>query len=240
MKGTYLNTATVAVGSLIGWKIGEALPPAAQSIALSGLGLVTVGIGIKMLLGSKNILIVAASVALGGIIGMLLGIQIGIEHLAEWVRHSVGGTGTFSEGFVTACVLFCIGPMTLLGCIQDGLEGKSELLNLKSTMDGFASVFLAASLGIGVFFSAAFVLIFQGLLTLAARPLSGLRNDEELLAELGGAGGPIMMAIGLMLLDIKKLPTADYLPALVIAPVIVILARKAKTLLDARSKKPQT
>ena len=237
MKGTYLNTATVAVGSLIGWKLGEALPSSAQSIALSGLGLVTIGIGIKMLLGSKNILIVAASIALGGIIGLLLGIQFGIEHLAEWVKHSVGGSGTFSEGFVAACVLFCIGPMTLLGCIQDGLEGKSELLNLKSTMDGFAAFFLAASLGIGVFFSAAFVLVFQGILTLAARPLSSLKNDENILAELGGAGGPIMMAIGLSLLELKKLPTANYLPALALAPLFVFLSRKITALIEAKKAK---
>jgi uncharacterized membrane protein YqgA involved in biofilm formation len=211
MKGTLLNTATVAVGSIIGLVIGKIIPASAQQIALSGLGLVTIGIGIKMFLGSKNILIVAGSIAIGGIIGLLLGIQVGLEHVADWVKHSIGGGGTFSEGFVASCVLFCIGPMTILGCIQDGLEGKTELLALKSTMDGVAAIFLAASLGIGVLFSAVFVLIFQGALTLAARPLAGLKNDENLLAELGGTGGPIMMALAL-------------------APALILVCRKISSL----------
>ena len=233
MKGTILNTVTVASGSLVGLLIGKFIPESAQQVALGGLGLVTMGLGMKMFLGSKNILIVAGSIALGGIIGLLLGIQVGLEHIAEWVKHSVGGGGTFSEGFVASCVLVCIGPMTLLGCIQDGLEGKSELLSLKSTMDGVAAIFLAASLGVGVLFSAAFVLIFQGALTLAARPLSSLKSDQGLLAELEGTGGPIMLAIGLSLLSIKKLPTANYLPALVLAPMMVLLSRR----LTAWSKK---
>ncbi|MEI8282232.1 MAG: DUF554 domain-containing protein [Armatimonadota bacterium] len=234
MKGTYLNTATVAAGSLIGLAIGKLIPEAAQNIALNGLGLVTLGIGVKMFLGSKNVLIVAASIAIGGVLGLLLGIHVGLVHLADWVKHSVGGAGTFSEGFVASCVLFCIGPMTLLGCIQDGLEGRSELLHLKSTMDGVAAVFFAASLGIGVLFSAAFVLIFQGLLTLAAKPLAPLRNDESLLAELTGTGGPIMMAIGLNLLKIKEIPTANYLPALALAPLIVICSRRVSAAMGAR------
>ena len=233
MKGTILNTVTVATGSLVGLLIGKFIPESAQQVALGGLGLVTMGLGMKMFLGSKNILIVAGSIALGGIIGLLLGIQVGLENIADWVKHSVGGGGTFSEGFVASCVLFCIGPMTLLGCIQDGLEGKSELLSLKSTMDGVAAIFLAASLGVGVLFSAAFVLIFQGALTLAARPLSSLKSDQGLLAELEGTGGPIMLAIGLSLLNIKKLPTANYLPALVLAPMMVLLSRR----LTAWSKK---
>ncbi len=235
MKGTYLNTVTVIAGSLIGLAIGKLIPESAQTIALDGLGLVTIGIGLKMFLGSKNVLIVAASIAISGVIGLLLGIHVGLAQLADWVKHSVGGSGTFSEGFVASCVLFCIGPMTILGCIQDGLEGKSELLHLKSTMDGVAAVFFAASLGIGVLFSAAFVLVFQGLLTLAAKPLAPLRNDEGLLAELSGTGGPIMMAIGLNLLKIKAIPTANYLPALALAPLIVIASRRISAAVASRN-----
>lgn len=230
MKGTLLNTATVTVGSLLGLAIGKFIPAEAQQIALSGLGLVTMGIGIKMFLGSKNVLIVAGSMAIGGVLGLLLHIQYGLDHLAEWVKASVGGGGTFSEGLVTACVLFCVGPMTILGCIQDGLEGKSELLALKSTMDGVASVFLAALFGPGVLFSALFILIVQGAITFAARPMSFLRTDTDLLVEFEGSGGPIMIAIGLSLLELKKIPTANYLPALVLAPAMVLLARKARAL----------
>lgn len=229
MKGTLLNTGTVLVGSLLGLAAGKLLPVAAQDVALSGLGLVSLGMGIKMFLGSKNVLIVAGAIAVGGIFGMLIGIQNGLNLLAESVKSAVGGGGTFSEGLVAATVLFCVGPMTLLGCIQDGLEGKSELLNLKSTMDGVAAFFLTASLGVGVVFSAASVLLIQGALTLGARPLSRLKDDEAVLSELTGTGGPIMLAIGFSLLGIKKLPTADYLPALVLAPALVMFARKLKS-----------
>lgn len=237
MKGTLLNTATVTAGSLIGLAIGRFIPAEAQQVAMTGLGLVTVGIGIKMFLQSKNVLIVAASIALGGILGLLLHIQVGLDGLAEWVKASVGGGGKFSEGLVTACVLFCVGPMTILGCIQDGLEGKSELLALKSTMDGVASIFLAAINGIGVLFSAAFVLIVQGGITLAANPVAPLRNDEGLLAELEGTGGPIMIAIGLSLLELKRIPTANYLPALILAPTLVLISRKVSARRAAASTK---
>jgi uncharacterized protein len=141
------------------------------------------------------------------------------------VKNTVGGGGKFSEGFVGATVLFCIGPMTLLGCIQDRLEGKSDLLALKSTMDGVAGFFLAASLGVGVVFSAVSVMLIQSLITLLAKPLAKLKDDEALLAELTGAGGPMMLAIGLSLLEVKKLPSANYLPALILAPIFVCIER---------------
>ena len=125
--------------------------------------------------------------------------------------------------------------MTVLGCIEDGLSGRSETLRLKSTLDGFASLFLAASLGVGVLFSALAVLIVQGGLTLAARPLAPLRDRPEALAELTGVGGPIIMAVGLGLLDIKHLPVADYLPALALAPGIAILAEKPRSEAEMRT-----
>jgi uncharacterized membrane protein YqgA involved in biofilm formation len=225
LTGTLLNTATVIVGSLIGIAAGNTIPDSYKGLVLSGLGLVTMGLGVKLFLQSKNILVVAASIALGGMLGMAIGIQAGIESFAEWARASLGGDGNFVEGLVTASVLFCIGPTTLLGCIQDGLERKIDLLALKSTMDGFAAMFFAAALGWGVFVSAAVVLVFQGALTLAARPLRPLAHDEDLLAEVSGSGGVMMLAIGLGLLEVKKLPVADFLPAIFIAPLLVGIGR---------------
>lgn len=226
MRGTLLNTATVAVGATTGALLGDQIPDSYKGLVLSGLGLVTMGLGIKLFLQSKNVLIVAASIAIGGVIGMAIGIQGGIESFAEWAKTTLGGEGRFAEGIVTASVLFCIGPTTILGCIQDGLEGKIELLALKSTLDLFAAMFIAASLGWGVLASAAVVLVFQGLLTLAARPLKPLAHDENLLAEVSGTGGIMMLAIGLGLLDIKKLPTADFLPAIFLAPCLVAIGRR--------------
>jgi uncharacterized membrane protein YqgA involved in biofilm formation len=226
MRGTLLNTATVLVGATIGHFVGRGIPVDYQTIALSGLGLVTVGMGIKLFLGGKNILIVALAVSLGGILGLGMGLQAGLDSFAEWARITVGGQGHFTEAVITSSVLYCVGPMTLLGCIQDGLEKKIDLLALKSTMDGIAAIFLTATLGDGVFVSAAVVLVFQGLLTLLARPLRPLAEDGEYIGEASAAGGTMMIAIGLGLLEIKKLPVAAYLPAIFLAPVFVFLGRR--------------
>ncbi len=226
MPGTLLNTATVLVGSLIGLGLGSQIPEAYLGVALTGLGMVNIGMGVKMFLETKNILVLAIAVGLGGILGAMLGINAGLDQFAEWARQSLGGGETFNDGLITASVLFCIGPMTLLGCIQDGLERKSDLLALKSTLDGIASVFLAATLGIGVLVSAAVVLVLQGLLTLLAKQLAPLAKDPEYLAEVTAVGGVLLMMIGLTLAEVKKLSTATYLPALILAPILVAVWRR--------------
>jgi hypothetical protein len=228
MRGTLVNTAAVAGGALVGLAIGNRLPPSFQQIVIGGIGLVTFGIAARMFLQSRNPLIVAAAIAIGGVIGTALGLQAGLEAFAEWTKMTFGGAnpGRFSEAVITTSILFCVGPMTLLGCIQDAIEGKSDLLNLKSTLDGFGAIFFAAALGPGVLVTAGVVLVFQGLITLCARPLQALAQDEELMAELTAIGGPITFAIGLGLLDLKKIPTADYLPALIVAPLLVLAARR--------------
>ncbi len=220
MKGTLINTGTVIVGSTLGLLVGQMLPSTAQDIALSGIGLVNLALGVKMFLPSKNLILVAACIAIGGILGLLLGVQSGLEGLSAWAKEVVGGRGRFSEGLLTASILFCVGPMTILGCIQDGLEGRSELLGLKSTLDGVAGFFLAASLGVGVLFSAVVVLVFQGAITLLASRLKWLREDEELLNEFTAVGGLMILSIGISLLGLKQMPTANYLPGLILVPVV--------------------
>lgn len=216
------------MGACIGLLIGESLQPDYQTIALSGLGLVTVGIGIKLFLGTKNVLIVAMAIALGGMLGLALGISSGMDAFAEWAKGTFGGEGNqrFNEGLITTSILFCVGPMTLLGCIQDGLQNKIELLALKSTMDGIAAIFFAATMGHGVLVTALVVLVVQSTLTMLAGVLRPLADDEELMSELSAAGGIILMGIGLGLLDIKRLRTEDYLPALLLAPLLVLLFRR--------------
>ncbi len=223
MRGTLLNTATVAVGASVGWAVGQGIPVAYKEVALAGLGLVTVGMGLRLFLRGKNPLVSALAVAAGGVLGLALGIHQGIQGLENWLGARRGGGG---GGLVTAFVLFCVGPMTLLGCLQDALEGKIELLALKSTMDGIAAVFLAAASGAGVLASALLVLLFQGALTLLARPLRPLAEDEDALAELSATGGALLLATGLGLLAIKDLRTANYLPAIFLAPLIVLLGRR--------------
>lgn len=224
-KGTWLNTATVLAGGFLGLLVGRSVPPHFERAVLSGLGLVTIGLGIKLFLGSKNIMILAAATAIGGIIGTLFGIDAGLSHFAEWAKGVFGGdeSSTFTEGVITASVLFCVGPMTLMGCLQEAVERKIELIGIKSTLDGFSAFFLTVALGPGVLVSALVVFVIQGLLTVLGSKLEPLANDERLIAEASGAGGPMMLAIGLSLLNILKLPVANYAPALLLAPMFVWL-----------------
>lgn len=229
MKGTLLNTATIAVGATLGLLLGKALPGNFRDVAMSGIGLVTLGLGIRMFLQGKNPLISAVAVAGGGIIGLMLGIEVGIEAIAEWCRAQLGqGESTFVEGMITSFVLFCVGPMTILGCIEDALEHKIDLLSLKSTLDGIGAIFLAATLGAGVLVTAALVLIFQGAITLLARCLQPLVKDEHALGELTATGGAILLGTGIGLLGLKNLHTANYLPAIFIAPAIVLVGHRIR------------
>lgn len=226
MRGTLLNVATVAVGALLGLAIGRGLPQAPTETAQAGLGLVTIVLGLKMALGARSVLVVAAAVAIGGLLGTAMGVSAALEAFSEWARRLLGGGGTFNEAFITTSVLFCVGPMTLLGCLQDGLEGKIELLTVKALMDGICAVLFAATLGPGVLLTAVVVLVVQGALTLAARSLRKLAQDEALLADAGGAGGPILVAIGLGLAGVASLRSADFLPALVLAPLFSLGMRR--------------
>lgn len=220
MKGTLLNTATVAVGATLGLLLKSRVPEALNPVVLSGMALVVVGLSIKMALSGKNPLLPAVGMALGGILGTVLGIQVGLEGLAETIKVATGSNESkFVEGLVSTSVLFCIGPMTLLGCIEDGLEGRSDILNLKSTLDGFSAFFFAVGSGAGVLVTAAVVLIVQGAITLLARYLRGVAKDEELMGTLTATGGAILLGISLNMLGLTKLPMANYAPALVIAPL---------------------
>ncbi|MCW5936678.1 MAG: DUF554 domain-containing protein [Fimbriimonadaceae bacterium] len=231
--GTLLNTGTVLAGSTLGLALGSWLPAEIQTVALAGIGLVVVGIGIKMFLATNNVLIVAGAVALGGVIGKLMGIDVGLATVADRARALTGGSDrAFNDGLVTASVLFCVGPMTLIGCVQDGLEGDSELLRLKSLLDFIASLFLAAvspAFGAGVLASAAVVLLVQGGLTLGARPLAPIAANKAVMDEGTAAGGAVTLAIGLSLLGVepvRSLPKEVYLPALVLAPLAAWFAAK--------------
>jgi uncharacterized membrane protein YqgA involved in biofilm formation len=228
MRGTLLNTTTVAVGAGVGLAVGRTIPVSYQDVALNGLGLVTIGLAVRLVLKGRNPLIAAVAVAVGGVLGLALGIHAGIVNLAIWSREHFGGEGgaKFAQGMVTAFVLFCVGPMTLLGCLEDALEKKIDLLSVKSTMDGIAAVFLAAAMGAGVLLTAVLLLVFQGALTLLARPLRPLAADTEALDETSGVGGAILLATGIGLLGLKDLHTANYLPAIFLAPLAVVVGRK--------------
>ncbi len=224
--GTLLNTLTVILGSALGLVLHQSLPAGLMDTALVGIGLVNLAMGVKMFMGSESILMVAGAIVFGGVIGALCGITPGLDAAAETLRRSLGAEGDFNQGLVTASVLFCVGPMTLLGCVEDGLQGHSELLRIKSLLDGVASIFLAATLGAGVLASAAVVLIVQGAVTSMAKTLRPLVHDEVMQKQLTAVGGILILAIGLNLAKIAKIPTADYLPALVVAPAMLWASRR--------------
>ena len=216
-------------GGLTGLAIGKALPQDYQGLAQSAIGVGTLAMGIKLFLESKNILVPIGALILGGMIGHLLGFQDGINALGMWAQEQFGDTsGKFQEAFVTTSILFCVGPMTVLGCLEDGLQGKIRLLGLKSILDGVSSVFFAASLGIGVLLSAGTVLLVQGALTLGARSMRKIAESEHILSEITGSGGLILIMIGLGLLELRALPTADFLPALLFAGIAGSLFLKPK------------
>ncbi len=224
-SGTVINTAAIAAGSLIGVFARALLPEKAPIVY--GIGLVTALLGIQMFMRTRRILVVLAAICVGGAIGTALRLPLLLESVAGWAKAGVGGDSRFTEGFVTASVLFCVGPMALLGCLQDALERKIELLGIKSLLDGVSSIFLAAAFGVGVMASAGAVLIFQGLLTLLARPLQGMAKNQELMNETVATGGVILVAIGLSIAEIREFSSVIFLPALVLAPAIMWILPRA-------------
>lgn len=212
--------ATVVVGAGLGMALGRRMPERLQEIIFQALGLVVCAIGISMTLESDNMIISVVSIALGAATGHLLGIERGLNRLAEWTRRKVRiGGERFTEGLVGATLLYCVGSMTILGAFEDGLGEYPTLLYTKSVIDGISAVALASVAGVGVMFSIVPLLLYQGALTLCAEWLSPLMN-EGMIAEMTAVGGLMLMGIGLTLLRIKEVRTADMLPALIYAPLL--------------------
>jgi uncharacterized membrane protein YqgA involved in biofilm formation len=221
-----VNVAAVLVGSGVGLAIGGRLPERMHRIITTGLGLSTLLIGVQMALRAQNILVVIASMVLGGVLGEWAGIEAGLERAGERLkRWARAGSGTFVAGFVTASLLFCVGPMTIVGSLQEGTSGNPEVIYAKSMLDGAASVAFASSLGVGVSFAAVTVFVVQGTLTLLGAQLAFLLRPA-LLNELTAAGGLLIVGISLLLLEVKRIPVANLLPALVVV-VALTAARLA-------------
>ncbi len=221
MKGTLINTAAISVGTIIGLLVGNRYPEKMKQTVMSGLGLVTSVIGIKMAFESENILYPLAGIALGAIIGEMLDIELWFNNLGNALekRFARESEGLFAKGFVTASLLFCIGPMAIIGGIQDGLTGDPGTLVAKSTIDGFTAIAFASSLGPGVGFSGLAVFIYQGSITLGAGFFDQLLT-AQMISEMSAAGGMLLFALGLGLLELKKIRVANLLPAILVTPMI--------------------
>lgn len=225
MIGAWINTATVLAGGTAGLMLKSRLPVRAQPITLRVLGVVTLVLGAKMALATHNLLALLTALGAGMALGSLLGIQRKLEHAAQRLQQCLlknGDSSRAAEGFVTTSLLFCVGPMTIVGSIQDGLTGDYRLIAVKSAMDGIAAMAFAAGLGWGVLLSAATVLLVQGGLTLGASGLGGFFT-QPLIEETSAVGGVLVVCIGIGLLGLRKLPVADYLPAIVFAPLVARL-----------------
>lgn len=226
--GTVINAVAVIVGTALGMLLGGRLTERMSETVLRGLGLVTALLGVDMFLDTNNVIIVLAALLVGGLLGEWLDIEGRLHRFGEWLEARVNrgrqdddGAARFIRGFVTASLLFCIGPFAILGSIADGLTGDYTLLSVKATLDGFASLAFASSLGIGVGFSVLPLLVYQGAITLLAVQAQAALTPE-MIAELTATGGVLILGISIStLLEIKPIRVGNFLPALLLAPLIV-------------------
>jgi uncharacterized membrane protein YqgA involved in biofilm formation len=241
--GTLVNVAAVLVGSSVGLLLGHRLPSRTRETVTDALGLVTLliaALGARAVTapsleaavgGSAPVLIVLGALLLGGIAGSLVDIEARLEQFGEWLRTRLSGRSPagsdrsrFIEGFVTATLVFCVGPLTILGSLADGMGLGPDQLLLKSALDGFASIAFAAAFGVGVMASVVGLAVIQGTLTLAGLLIGNFLPAAHLSA-ITASGGLLLLGVGLRLLGLKRIPVANLLPALVAAPLLVEIVR---------------
>lgn len=233
MIAVFVNCIAIIIGSLIGIIFSSRISDNLSRVVQTGSGVVTMVIGIEMALAYENIIFLAMAIIAGGILGswmdidgkiLLLGDALGKLVLRK--KHSQGqqdqGSSNFAYGFLNASVLFCVGAMAILGSIKAGIDGDYTIIFTKSVLDGFMAIVFAAALGIGTAFSALTVLVYQSALTLLSGLVAAYTNDV-LLAELGATGGILIIMIGVNLMGLAKIKTANYLPALVLSVVFVVV-----------------
>jgi len=230
MTGTYLNTGAILIGSLLGLRFGQLLSEKTRETIVIGLGLFTLGLSVKMFLETNNALIVLGGLLIGGLLGEFLKIENRLNQLGVQLERRFNGKSkapssgnTFVRGFMTSSLLFCTGSMAILGALQDGLIGDYQLLAIKSIMDGIAAFAMASSLGAGVLFSAPIVFLYQGGFSLLAVQLQGIMTPE-MIAEMTATGGLLLIGLAISsLLEIKPIRVGNFLPSLVVSPLIVFI-----------------
>ena len=242
MTGTLINVATVLIGGTLGLLFGARLPERLKQTVVAGMGLFTAAMGLQMFLQTGNPLIVLSSMLIGTLLGEWWRIEDGLQNLGRRLEQRFAPTpepgsdkaavsgSRFVRGFLTASLLFCVGPLTILGSINDGLRGDYNLLAVKSVLDGFAAMAFASSLGLGVLFSSVTVLVFQGGISLLAAQLgrfllapgAELAATDARLLEMTATGGVILLGLAISsLLELKPIRVGNFLPALAIAPLLV-------------------
>ena len=221
--GTLINTVTVICGGGLGLIIGHRIPERMRVTVVQVIGLVTVALGLSDVMKTHNIVFPLVGMVIGGLIGELIRIEERLVKVGEFLKAKFASDGTdnrFVTGFVTASLLFCVGPLTILGAIEDASGKTPQLYIIKGSADGFMTVIFTALYGVGAMFSAVTVFVVQGTLTLFGTRID-LLLDDRMRIEMFAAGGIAVMAIGLNLLEIKKFRLGSLLPGLVVTPLLV-------------------
>ena len=222
--GTAINVVAVLIGGGIGTLIGSRLPGDVRQTAMHAIGIITLLVGIQSFLEFDDVLVPLVSVILGLMVGEFLGIDAALERVGDGLEQRFSkGDSQVSRAFVTTSLLFCVGPLTVLGSLQDGVSGDYQLLALKSALDFVAALSFASVLGWGVMLSAGSILVVQGGLTIAGALFGTFMNEPMVLA-MTSTGGILLLGLGLSLLDLKEIRVANMLPALFFAPILIFAA----------------
>lgn len=224
MLGTIVNALAVIAGAFIGLLLKKGIPEKISDVVMKGVALCVLYIGISSALSGTNTLIAIISIVVGAVIGSLLDIDRRLNSLGELAERKLSkgdGKTSIAEGFVSASLLFCVGSMAIVGSIQSGLTGNHEMIYTKSMLDGISAIIFTSTLGVGVFLSAAAVLVYQGIIVLCAQWVQPFLSDYAV-AEMTCVGGLLIIALALNMLGVTKLKTANYIPAVFI-PIILCM-----------------
>lgn len=220
---TLINALAIILGSIAGVLLGRHFPDRVRSIVYQGLGLCVLIIGVDMALQYGKIILVVFSVLMGGLTGELLRLDQRLTGFGRWLKAKINSKDAgFTDGFVTASLIFCIGSMAILGSIDEGIRSERTILLTKSILDGFISIPLASTYGVGVMFSALPVLLYQGSITIAASQSQAFFTPE-IISQITSVGGLLIMGIGLTLLEVKKVNVTNLLPSLVYAVLLTMI-----------------
>jgi len=226
MLGTFVNAGAVIVGGIAGMLFNKSMPERFKTIYFQAVGPFTIAIGISMVWNMQHILVVVSSLAIGSLLGEWWNLEAGAEKMSEYLKKKLHiGSERFTEGLITAFLLYCIGAMTIVGAINEGTGGSSEVLLTKSLMDGFSSVILASAFGVGVIVSAIPLIIFQGGITLLAM-YAGSFFTQDIILGLTSVGGILLIGLGINILEIKRLRIMNMLPSLLIVVLLLWLLAK--------------
>ncbi|MDQ1769265.1 DUF554 family protein [Labilibaculum sp. A4] len=216
MIGTLVNVIAILIGGSLGLLFRARIPDRMFKIVFQAIGIFTLYLGVNMALKANELLLMVFSLVVGSLIGEFLRLEDRVEYLSELLKRKIGSKDDkFSTGFVTSFMLFCLGAMTILGSMEEGMGKEPTLLLTKSMMDGFSAVALAAVMGVGVLFSVIPLLIYQGGLTLLAALFGGV-IPEAIITEMAGVGGVLIIGLGISILEIKKIKVLNMLPALLV------------------------